>query len=383
MEERVPEIIAFFSELEDPRVVGRSKHQLIDIVTLVICGVLGNAEGWREVEDYATLHEELFRRFLDLPEGIPSHDTFRRVMGIIKPASIQTCYTAWAQSLTEPVRREIIAIDGKTARRSGSAKTGKSPLHLVSAFACEAGIVLGQEACDEKSNEITAIPKLLDTLDLKGKIVTTDALGSQKTIAKQILDAGADYCFALKGNHKVLHAEAKAMFERARKRRWRGVKYDWYQTEESGHGRKEVRKYWTIREEPITEWWRQRLFKIEPWRGLKCIGVVESTRTVNGVTSKETRYYLTSLGNDAEQLARAVRGHWSVENNLHWMLDVVFREDDDRNRTGHAQNNLSLVRKVCLNLCKLYQDGSETIKGRRKKAGWDVNYMLKVLGGLP
>ena len=186
--------------------------------------------------------------------------------------------------------------------------------------------------------------------------------------------------FALKKNHQNLYDEAKRMFSQAKKKRWRGVDYDWYQTEETGHGRKEIRKYWTIHETPISEGWGWHVFRIEPWKDLRTIGVVESTRTINGKSTKEIRYYLSSIENNAELLARAVRGHWGIENNLHWMLDVVFREDDDRNRTGHAQHNLAVCRKVALNLLKTEKTARGSIKGRRKKAAWDDRYMLKVLG---
>jgi len=380
MEDDIPSLIAYFESLEDPRVVGRTSHKLIDIIVITICAVISNAETWEEVHDYGHQKEDFLRRFLDLPHGIPSHDTFCRVFGIISPDSIQTCFVEWTRSLMKGKRREVIAIDGKTARRSGSPCQSKSPLHLVSAWASEAGVVLGQEACDEKSNEITAIPKLLDVLELKGNIVTTDALGSQKAIAKQVRAGGGDYVFALKGNHKLLYEAAQSLFKKAKRQRWRGYEYDWYETTESGHGRKERRKYWTIQERPAIEDLGWFLFRKEPWPDLNVIGVVESERTINGQTSTETRYYVSSIENNAEVLAKAVRGHWGVENNLHWMLDVVFREDHDRNRSGHAQNNLSLVRKIALNLIKQEKTKKGSIKGRRKHAGWNDQYLLKILG---
>jgi len=380
METNIPSVMSYFEKIDDPRVVERSNHFLIDIIAIVICAVIGNAEGWRDVEAYGREKESMFRRFLELPNGIPSHDTFRRVMSLVRPEAMQTCFVTWTRSLMSKDRREVIAIDGKTARRSGSPSKGKSPLHLVSAWASHAGLVLGQEACDEKSNEITAIPKLLDVLDLKGNIVTVDALGTQKEIAKKVRKGGGDYVFALKGNHKNLHEAAQSLFKRAKQRRWRGMKYDWYEIVETGHGRKERRKYWTIQERPVSEDIAWYFFKTEPWVDLNVIGVVESERTLNGKTTKETRYYLSSIENNAEVLAKAVRGHWGVENNLHWMLDVVFREDDDRNRTGYAQNNLSLMRKIALNLVKHEKTQKGSIKGRRKLAGWSEDYMLKVLG---
>jgi len=285
MDKNIPSVVSYFENMDDPRMVERSNHLLIDIVAIVICAVIGTAEGWRDVEAYGREKESLFRRFLKLPNGIPSHDTFRRVMSLVQPEAMQTCFVAWTRSLMSEDRREVIAIDGKTARRSGSPRKDKSPLHLVSAWASHAGLVLGQEACDEKSNEITAIPKLLDVLDLKGNIVTVDALGTQKEIAKKVRKGGGDYVFALKGNHKNLHKAAQSLFERAKKRRWRGIKYDWYEIVETGHGRKERRKYWTIQERPVSEDIGWIFFNIEPWVDLNVIGVVESERTINGKTT--------------------------------------------------------------------------------------------------
>ena len=376
----VPDIVTYFSEVEDPRIVGRSKHLLIDIIIITIAAIVAGAEGWEEIEDYATRKKSLFEKFLRLPSGIPSHDTLRRVMGLVRPDSIRPAFTNWATSLAKSKAGDVIAVDGKTARRSGSPANGTKPAHIVSAWSCGTGLVIGQTQCDEKSNEITAVPELLEMLELKGKIVTTDALNTQKTIAAQVRKAGGDYVFALKSNAGNLHGECVRLFERCKAKRWRGVEYDWYKTEESGHGRREVRKYWTIPDEFSGEWFRGYVFKKDTWPDLRTLGVVESTRTVGGKTSKETRYYLSSLGNDAEQLGRAVRGHWGVENNLHWMLDVVYREDNDRNRTAHAQHNLSVCRKVALNLTKLAKDITGSIKRTRRAAGWDDSVLLQILG---
>lgn len=380
MEDDIPSLISYFKSVEDPRVVGRTSHKLIDIIVITICAVISSAETWEEVSDYGRQKEGFLRRFLDLPNGIPSHDTFCRVFAIIHPDSIQRCFVEWARSLMHQGGREVIAIDGKTARGSGSPTARLSPVHLVSAWASESGVVLGQEACDEKSNEITAIPKLLEILELKGNIVTTDAMGSQKKIAKQVRAGGGDYVFALKGNHKCLHDAAQSLFHKARRQRWRGYDYDWYETIERGHGRVERRKYWTIQERPAVEDLGWILFKKEPWPDLNVIGVVEAERTINGQTVTETRYYVSSIENDAEVFAKAVRGHWGIENSLHWMLDVVFREDHNRTRSGHAQINLSLVRKIALNLIKQEKTKKGSIKGRRKHAGWNDEYLLTVLG---
>ena len=379
MEPLCSSLIAHFERLEDPRVVGRTTHRLLDIIVITVCAVVSGAESWSDVALYAKQKEAFLRRFLSLPHGTPSHDTFRRVFTLIRPEQIQCCFVEWARSLMTGEDREVIAIDGKTIRRSFDRKKGQHPLHMVSAWATDAGLVLGQEACDEKSNEITAIPKLLDLLDLEGKIVTTDAIGCQKTIAQKVRAGGGDYVFGLKGNQQNMHDGAQAIFTEARRRRWRGYEYDRCETTEKGHGRKERRKYWTIRKRPVYDdicW----IWGKEPWPDLNIVGVVESERTERGRTSKEVRYYLSSMANDAKAFARAVRGHWSVENNLHWVLDVVFREDDDRNRSGFAQNNLAAIRRLALNLLKQETKHKGSLKGKRKRAGWNDDYLLTVLG---
>ena len=288
MERVCTSLIDHFGKLEDPRVVGRTTHRLLDIIVMTICAVISGAESWPDVALYARQKEAFLRRFLPLPNGTPSHDTFRRVFMLIKPEQIQSCFVEWTRSLLTGGGGEVIAVDGKTIRRSFDRKKSRHPLHMVSAWASDTGLVLGQEACAEKSNEITAIPKLLDLLDLKGKIVTTDAMGCQKTIAKKVRAGGGDYVFGLKGNQKNMHDGAEAIFAEARRKRWRGYEYDWYETTETGHGRKEKRKYWTIRKRPVYDdicWiWRK-----EPWPDLNIVGVVESERTEHGQRRRGVR----------------------------------------------------------------------------------------------
>jgi len=382
MKDKPPSLVTYFSEVNDPRVVGRTEHQLIDIIVITICAVVAGADGWEEITDYATEKEGLFRGFLELPNGIPTHHTVRRVIAAIDPESIRPCFVRWVQSLAGSKTGDVIAIDGKTSRGSGSRTRGKKPLHLVNAWSCGAGLVLGQVACHEKSNEITAIPELLDLLDIRDKIVTTDAMGAQKQIAQKVRDGGGDYVFQIKGSAGNIHDEAVALFAECRRRRWRGRTYDWYETQETGHGRKERRKYWVVEDEFTGEWWRDRVYRKDTWPDLKALGVVQSWRTVNGVTSEEARYYLTSLGTDGEQLAKAVRGHWEVETKLHWVLDVVFREDENQSHTGHAPHNLGLIRKVALNMIKHAEGVTGSIKRRRRKAGWDDDTMLKIVMGV-
>ncbi len=371
-------IVEHFSKVEDPRVVGRSSHRLIDIISITICAIISGAESWNDVQMYGEQKKDFLKKFLSLPHGIPSHDTFARVFSIIDPLALQDCFVSWVQQVFQSkANHEIIAIDGKSARRSHDRKGGQSPLHMVSAWASESGLVLGQRACDEKSNEITAIPELLKTLDLEGCIVTIDAMGCQKQIAEQIVSQKADYVFSLKGNQGATLDDVQRTFRLARQKRWKGVTYDWYETKEKGHGRVETRKYWTLESTPDKWGW---IWRRTPWQNAHTIGMVESERTVDGKKTQETRYYISSLPNNAESLARAVRGHWGVENNLHWVLDVVFKEDESRIRLGHAQENLAVVRRIALNLLKQEKTKKGSLKGRRKCAGWDNDYLLTVLG---
>lgn len=371
-------IVEHFSKVEDPRVVGRSSHLLIDIISITICAIISGAESWNDVQMYGEQKKDFLKKFLSLPHGIPSHDTFARVFSIIDPLALQDCFVSWVQQVFQSkANHEIIAIDGKSARRSHDRKGGQSPLHMVSAWASESGLVLGQRACDEKSNEITAIPELLKTLDLEGCIVTIDAMGCQKQIAEQIVSQKADYVFSLKGNQGATLDDVQRTFRLARQKRWKGVTYDWYETKEKGHGRVETRKYWTLESTPDKWGW---IWRRTPWQNAHTIGMVESERTVDGKKTQETRYYISSLPNNAESLARAVRGHWGVENNLHWVLDVVFKEDESRIRLGHAQENLAVVRRIALNLLKQEKTKKGSLKGRRKCAGWDNDYLLTVLG---
>lgn len=378
MARQKPSLTVFFSQLEDPRVIGRTAHRLLDIVVITICGVLSGAESWIDVEMYGREKGEFLRKYIPLPHGIPSHDTFGRVFSLIQPEKIQKCFIEWVQSVMKHSKGEIIAIDGKTARRSFDNKKGIGALHMVSAWATANGMVLGQRKCDDKSNEITAIPELLRLLDIHGCIVTTDAMGCQKEIAKQITEQGGDYVFCVKGNQGNTHKDIKELFAKAQKKKFKGNKHSYYETREQGHGREEVRRYWTIQERPLSDaigWiWRRK-----PWSKLNIVGMVEAERIIDGKRSKEIRYYLSSLENDAKVFAQAVRNHWSIENGLHWVLDVAFREDESRARVGNSQANLSLIRHIALNLLKQEKSKKVGIAAKRKLAGWSNEYLLKVL----
>jgi len=367
-------IIQHFSELEDPRADDeRKKHELLDIVVMAILGVICGAEDWVNISEFGKAKEDWFRQFLKLPNGVPSHDTFRRVFSLLSPEKFVGVFSKWVSALSEATDGEIVAIDGKTLRGSFDRASDKAALHVVNAWSCANGLVLGQVEVDGKSNEITAIPKLVEILELSGCTVTIDAMGCQKDIAEQIRDEGADYVLALKGNHGDLYEDVKLYFESHKSNDFADFKGEKHETVDGAHGRIETRRYYL---ETDIEWSGADAV----WKDLAGFGMVEATREVNGKVSTETRYYLTSLTGSAEELARAVRSHWQVENSMHWVLDVAFREDDCRTRDRRAAQNFSLLRKIALNLLKNDKSVNVGVKGQRLRAGWDNQYLLSVLG---
>jgi predicted transposase YbfD/YdcC len=361
-----------FSAIEDPRIERTKEHSLIDILVVALCAMLCGAEGFVDFEEFGNAKIAFLRSFLDLSNGVPSHDTFRRVFALLDPAQFAECFRNWTESLRETIGTEIVAIDGKTLRRSHDRAHGREPIHMVSAWARENGLVLGQIKTADKSNEITAIPELLRTLKLAGCIVTIDAMGCQTKIASEICGAGADYVLALKGNQSTLHDEVKIFLEGAVAGDFEGVHYDFLETNECGHGRRERRRYW------ITEdigW----LTHCGAWEGLRCAGMVESTREIQGRSTSERRFFIASIDADAATFARAVRGHWAIENALHWSLDVSFAEDQCRVRSGYAAENLAILRHMSINILKGETTKKRGIKGKQKNAGWDHSYLLKLL----
>jgi predicted transposase YbfD/YdcC len=323
------------------------------------------------MEEFGEAKQEWFKSFLELPNGIPSHDTFNRVFALLEPKEFQRAFSEWTATLRKALSQEIVAIDGKTLRRSGARE--RSPIHMVSAWATENRLVLGQVAVEEKSNEITAIPELLKNLQLKGCIVTIDAMGCQKDIAQAISEAGADYCLALKANHQTLHGEVESFMEDAQSCGFKGIKHGGFQSEEEGHGREETRRYWITSD---IDW----LHRASEWMNLHSIGMVESTRKIGEKVSTERRFYLSSLPADPKRFAQAVRGHWGIENSLHWVLDVSFNEDQCRVREGNAAENLAILRHLALNLLRQDTQKKRGIKTKQKCAGWDHKYLLSLLG---
>jgi predicted transposase YbfD/YdcC len=370
-----PKSLAFhFSTLPDPRREHLREHSLIDILLISVCAMLCGAEGFVDFEQFGHARLEFLRGFLALPNGIPSHDTFARVFAMLDPERFAECFQRWTEGLRRAVGAEVVAIDGKSLRRSVDRGAGKSPIHMVSAWAQQNRLVLGQLKVDEKSNEVTAIPELLRALELTGCIVTIDAMGTQTKIATEIIEAKADYVLALKGNQSTLHEEVKTFLEDAKAEGFPDIAHGFLKTEESAHGREETRCYWVCGE---VEW----LTHHGKWAGLRTIGMVESTRTVSGKVSVERRFYITSLEPDVANFARAVRGHWAIENTLHWSLDVSLNEDQSRVRTGHAAQNLARLRHITLNLLQRETKLKRGIKGKQRNAAWDLSYLLALING--
>lgn len=369
----VPRLAECFADLVDPRVDRTKRHQLLDIITITLCGMICGAENWIEIADWADAKAAWLTTWLGLEHGTPSHDTLGRVFDRLDPVQFETGFLRWVQGTITRQAGDGVAVDGKTVRRSGDASTGRSPLHLVSAWASGQRLVLGQEAVADKTNELTAIPLLLDRLDLTAQVVTIDAMGCQCTIATQIIEQGGDYVLALKANQPDLLAEVIDSFMVA------PVMDDRTRTVEKDHGRLEQRVCETIADPEVIAW-------LDPdgiWPGLRSIVRVTATRRLGQhLPTTTTRYYLSSLPGTARPIARAVRSHWGIENSLHWVLDVAFREDDNRTHTGHSAENLALIRKLALNLLRLEPTRKHGIKASRLRAGWDETYLLRVLGAL-
>jgi predicted transposase YbfD/YdcC len=367
-----PSITSYFCTLEDPRSDHTRRHKLMDIITIAICGAICGADSWVDLELFGKSNEEWLQGFLELPSGIPSHDTFGQVFAHLDAQQFQDSFQEWVQGVSAVTRGQVIAIDGKTVRRSHDQSLGKNAIHMVSAWAAENRLVLGQTKVAEKSNEITAIPELLALLDVAGCIVTIDAMGCQKEIARLIIEESGDYVLALKENHGQLYQGVQELFADEDLVATAG---DFHETVNKGHGRLEHRQCWSMADSeclrylnPQGEW---------PW--LQSVAKVTGERRMGEETSVESRYYISSLPGGAEQLLWAVREHWGIENSVHWVLDIAFREDESRVRKGHGQQNLATMRHMALNLLRRETTSKGGVKAKRLRAGWDPAYLIKVL----
>jgi predicted transposase YbfD/YdcC len=370
-------LISEFTSIEDPRCAWRVEHKLLDILVIAVCAVLGEAESFEDIALYGRGKREWLGRFLALPNGIPSHDTFRRVLMLIDPDAFERCFLDWVRSVfrSDAAAPRQIAIDGKTVRRSFDRRNGRSPLHLVSAFAVEHGLVLAQRATDAKRGELTVLPDLLDGLDLRGCLVSLDALACRPAVAEQITARGGDYLLALKGNQKKAHAEVKSWFE-AHAFSLGGSLRPCFDAFDDGHGRLVRRRVFACTElEPLAA--------VQRWPGLTAVLAVENIRGVNGSgkVTAEIRYYLSSSKLPPAQLATAIRSHWAIENRLHWVLDVGFNEDLSRVRERTAARNLALLRKIALNFARTDKTLKASLKGKRKSAAWDNDFMATLIAG--
>ena len=363
-----------FESLVDPRIDNHNKrHNLHDILVITILATICGADNWVDINEFGKAKYDWLSTFLELPNGIPSHDTFGRVFSILDPDQFEACFCDWIQSLSVDISSEVIAIDGKTLRGSGNRRKGQKALHIVSAWASNQGLLLGQVKADEKSNEITAIPQLLKMIDISGSIVTIDAMGCQKAIAQEILIQGADYVLALKENQQKLHEMVEAIFNMGESRQFKKMLNRRKIEKLHEHGRVETRRYTLVSARD------PQVFQLR-WPGLKGIGMLETTRTTNNQVERSKRYFLTSLAyEDIDQFVDAVRKHWTIEISLHWSLDVSFREDHNQAHVGHSAKNLAIMRRVALNLLKQEKTNKRGVSCRRKVAGWDNKYLLKVL----
>jgi predicted transposase YbfD/YdcC len=358
-----------FEDLPDPRLDRNKEHALLDILVIATCAILAGCDSWVDVERFGRAKLDWFRRFLKLPNGIPSHDTFGRVFSLLDPEAFGACFTAWMAAACATLGLKHVAIDGKTMR--GSRGPQATAAHVVSAFATANGITLGQRQVDEKSNEITAIPELLKVLDIAGALVTIDAMGCQTKIAEQVRTSGADYLLAVKENQPTLYADIHQFVTDALANDYQGIEHSFWETEKRSHGRDEFRACYVFDAQDVVK-------DLASWRDLNSVVVIVSSRAVNGQTTDEVRYYISSRKASATAFAQNVRNHWGIENGLHWILDVCFGDDASRVRNGHGPENFGLLRRLALAVLKQQKD-KHSIRGRRLIAGWDNSYLEQLL----
>jgi predicted transposase YbfD/YdcC len=380
-------IAEHFDDIEDIRIERGKKHQLIDIITISICAVVCGADGWIDIEMYGIARKKWLEKFLELPNGIPSHDTFARVFSQINPDEFNKSFLSWVKGISKITAGEIVAFDGKQSRNSGDDKNDKGVINTVSAWAASNRLVLGQRKVEGKSNEITALPELIQILDLAGCIVTRrfggklppkssltiDAIGCQREIVKKIVEKDADYVIAVKKNQRTLYEQIKQLFKQAIETQGQDLNLSSFNSKEMNRGREEIRNYLMITD--VAE----RIDPLQKWKKLTSIGMVESVRIINGKTSVETRYFISSLEKDAQKLAEGIRGHWSIENSLHWVLDVAFQEDNSRIRKDNAPANFAVLRHIAINIISQNKSRKLSVRSKRFLATLDEEYSTELL----
>jgi predicted transposase YbfD/YdcC len=382
---RIEDIVDYFDELEDPRAPINIKHPFVSVVVIAMMGVLAGAGGPTAIAEWAKHKAEFLLQVLPLPHGVPCKDVFRSVLSLLKPEAFQVCFVNWLSSLRQSaeakaaaegqaIGKPVFAVDGKTSRRSHDRAKGLGALHTVSVWASDFGLSLGQVACAEKSNEITAIPELLRLVDIQGTIITIDAMGTQKAIAAQIIDREADYVLALKGNQETLHQAVIDYIDEQSKNDFAKCKARRHLTEEKAHGREEIRSYVHM---PVPE----ELKTLELWKGLKSIGMATLVCVRHGKETSETRYYISSLEVRVKQFARAIRSHWGIENGCHWSLDMIYRDDESRIREPNMRENFAWLNRFTLSLLKQHPDKKQSTVMKRRSCGWSENFLLEVLTG--
>lgn len=376
-EPEIGSIAKHFSRVKDPRIDRTKRHRLLDIIIIAICGVICGADSWVDIELFGKTKIDWLKTFLRLPNGIPSHDTFGRVFAALNPEEFESSFMEWVQAINQLTQGQVIAIDGKQLRGSHDSGIGKNAIYMVSAWATENQLVLGQRKVDDKSNEITAIPKLLRLLEVKGCIVMVDAIGTQTKIAKAIIEQGGDYILAVKENQGHLYEDIHDLFADNQQFNYEGIPHSYAKMVNKDHGRIEIRQCWTISDPEFLG----NIRDLKRWEGIQTLVMILSERRIEAEIEVQDRYFISSLESNAEKILRAKRSYWGIENRLHWVLDIAFNEDRSRVRKDNAPQNFAVLRHMALNLLKQEKTAKGGIKAKRLQCGWNVDYLLKVLAG--